>query len=172
MTLYDKQTGSATRVVTVRYLSLYLLLNLTVGILQCFPNRLVSFMALLREALLDLQVQSILHKVCSIPTLFTVTITDAKHVHRLTLLDIGRQDKSILIDFVRIADLVAHTCCESKLLHHVLLFDVREMWSPWRSRSHLGSFESQVRLRLRLIYVYSFKMTGPVDQGVSCRPLR
>ena len=60
-----------------------------------------------------------------------MTVTDAKHVHRLALLDIGRQDERILVDFVWVASLIAYASCKSELLHHVFLFYVREMGSPW-----------------------------------------
>ena len=56
-----------------------------------------------------------------------MAIADAKHMHRLAVLHVWRQYKCVLIRFLRVVGLKADTCCECKLLHNVLRFNIRNV---------------------------------------------
>ena len=74
----------------------------------------------------------------------TVTITNAEHVHRLTLLNVRSQDKRVLILLVRIARLAANSSGKCKLLYDVFLFYLRDVRCIRRSGSLQGFFKAVV----------------------------
>ena len=79
------------------------------------------------ESLLDLQVKRILYEVCSVTTLLTVPIANAKHVHALPFLHVRGQYESILVHFVGITWLKSNPRCEGKLFHDILLLNMSQV---------------------------------------------
>jgi len=91
-------------------------------------------LALLWELLLNLHVQSELHKVGGFASMGSVPVTNAEHVHRLSLLYVGCQNESILVYFVWVAWLEANSGSKGKLFDHVLWLNVAQMSRVWRCR--------------------------------------
>ena len=87
-------------------------------------DRIVRLTAFTREALFDLEVQGVFDEIRGVTPVLTMSITNAKHVHWLPFLDIRRQNKGILISFLRILRLKADSCSESELLDNIFRLDM------------------------------------------------
>ena len=106
-------------------------------------DRLVRLTAFTGEPLLDLEVQGVFNEIRGVTPVLTMSITNAKHVHWLPLLDVRRQDECILISFLWILRLKADSCSERELLDNVLRLDMGQMRRVWRCYSLLWSFKCE-----------------------------
>ena len=79
----------------------------------------------------------------------TMSITDTKHVHRLTLLNIRSQNECILISLVWISGLKADPRSEGELLHYIFLLNMSQVRCVCRSRSHFGPGITKVSIIVR-----------------------